>query len=301
MHDHPAQRLPQRPEDVPAAVDAGLLRAVLAAGRPQPARGDAAKVVVGVHGLGHDAWDFGPLQQRAPSDLTVAAIDLPGFGPGRVDDDEAAPVDLADLVAALVAFARRQRRPPVVVASSLGGHAALIAALEHPGVFAGLALLAPGGLVEVPQALQAVLRGYYGVEAIVGRADDDVVRNSRRIFVRPGANNDALAARKLALHRAPRAIKQRFAVPFSSVCDDVLRRPVLADVHRLKGLPMTVIFGDGDVVVPLSSGRYLEERCGARLHIFDRCGHCPHLEDTDRTADVVFAFARDAFAAAQKA
>lgn len=295
----PTAAIPLRPEDVPGVVDVGLLKAVLAAGRPAPRAGDADNALLCVHGLGHDAWDFGPLQRARPADLSVVTYDLPGFGPARVDDKAPAPVTLAILAASIVEAARQLPRPPVVVASSLGGHAALIAALEHPGVFAGLALLSPGGLVEVPSAMQSVLRNYYSVDAIIGRPDDEIVRNSRRIFVRPHTLSDALAVRKLSLHRAPRTTKEKFALPFATVCDDVFKRPVLSDVHRLKGLPMTVLFGDGDVVVPLSSGRYLEDRCGAKLHILERCGHCPHLEDIDRTAAILFAFARNVFASAQ--
>lgn len=287
--------VPTRPEDVPAVVDVGLLREVLRSGRPQPRAGDARETLLCVHGLGHDAWDFAPLQQARPADLSVVAVDLPGFGPGRVDDKAPAPVTLAILAAAIVEEAQKLPRPPVVVASSLGGHAALIAALENPGAFAGLALLSPGGLVEVPQAMQAVLRGYYSVDAIVGRPDDEIVRNSRRIFVRPHTLSDALAVRKLALHRSPRTTKEKFAVPFASVCDDVFKRPVLNEVHRLKGLPMSVLFGDGDVVVPLSSGRYLEDRCGAKLHILERTGHCPHLENVERSGEIIFNFARHVF------
>jgi pimeloyl-ACP methyl ester carboxylesterase len=289
---------PRRPEDVAARVDLADLRAVLQHGRPPARVGTVDETVLCVHGLGHDSWDFAPLAVQCPRDLSLRTFDLPGFGPARIDDAAPTAVVLADLVNAIAAEARALPRPPVVVASSLGGHAALLAALEHPGVFAGMVLLSPGGLVEVPQAMQAVLRGYYSADAIMGRPDDEIIRNSRRIFANPHPLGEALAVRKLSLHRADRAIKERFAVPFASVCDDVFKRPVLGEVHHLKGLPLSVIFGSGDVVVPLSSGRALESRADARLHILDRCGHCAHLEDIDRTATLVFAFAHETFARA---
>lgn len=281
---------------MPAHVDEALLRRVLADGRPPARSGAGDDVLLCVHGLGHDSWDYAPLAAACPSDLAVHTFDLPGFGPARLDDAAPRTVVLADLAGAIVAAARALPRPPVVVASSLGGHAALIAALENPGVFAGLALLSPGGLVEVPTPMQQVLRNYYSAESIMGRPDDEIVRNSRRIFVAPHPLSDALAVRKLSLHRADRALKERFAVPFASVCDDVFKRPVLKEVNQLKGLPMSVVFGSGDVVVPLSSGRLLESHCGARLHILDRAGHCPHLEAIDRTGAILFSFARQVFA-----
>jgi pimeloyl-ACP methyl ester carboxylesterase len=289
--------VPLVPADVPAAVSVALLRATLAHGRP-PAQAGASgtgRHVLFVHGLGHDAWDFAPLVSRLPDDVVGRAFDLPGFGPGVLD---APPLSLtmAMLVEALVVQARACPRPPVVVASSLGGHVALLAALADPGLFAGLVLLAPGGLVEVPRPMQAVLRKYYAMDAILDRGDDEIVGNSRRIFVRPNALCEQLAARKLAWHRAPMEAKLAFATPFSSIIDDVFARPVLADVHRLRGLPMLTIFGAGDVVVPLSSGRALEDRCRARLLILDRVGHCPHLEVADVVAGHAFAFAQQVFA-----
>jgi pimeloyl-ACP methyl ester carboxylesterase len=295
--------VPCRPEDVPVVVDEGQLRAILAAGRPAATQGTSpdGRHVVFVHGLGHDAWDFGPLMARLPDGVTGHAVDLPGFGVGLLDAP-AAPLSLATLVDSVLSQAASCPRPPVVVASSLGGHAALLAALARPEAFAGLALLAPGGLVEVPAPTQAVLRRYYAVDAILGRGDDEIVANSRRIFARPHPLSDALAARKLAWHRAPPDARQRFAVPFSTVIDDVFARPVRRDVHRLRGrLPLLSIFGAGDVVVPLASGRALEDAAGARLVILDRVGHCPHLEDPDATARLVFDFVRATFDAAPRA
>jgi pimeloyl-ACP methyl ester carboxylesterase len=286
-----------QPDQVPPSVSLAALRVQLAAGRPPATTGVSAtgRHVVFVHGLGHDAWDFGPLLSRLPDDVVGHAIDLPGFGSALLDRP-ATPLTLSTLTDSVLAQARACPRPPVVVASSLGGHAALLAALAHPEAFAGLCLLAPGGLVEVPTPTRAVLKRYYAVEAIKARADDEIVANSRRIFARPHPLSDRLAARKLSWHRAPDEAKHRFAVPFSTVIDDVFAQPVLSAVHRLKGqLPMLVIFGAGDVVVPLSAGRALEDRCRARLVILDRIGHCPHLEDADTTASIIFPFAQAAF------
>lgn len=291
-----APPLPTRPEDVPAVVDDALVRAVLLRGRPPERAGAAPETVLTVHGLGHDRWDFGPLTALCPPDLSIVNLELPGFGPARLDDAAPTTITMADLKNAVLAAAKALPRPPVVCASSLGGHAALMAALEEPGLFAGLALLSPGGLVEVPSALQATLRAYYSVDAILNRPDDEIVKNSRRIFVRAHPQSDLLATRKLTLHRAARALKLNFATPFASICDDVFRHPVLAHIEQLRGLPITVLFGDGDVVVPLSSGRALEARAGAKLTILDRTGHCPHLEDAPRTADIVFGFAHRVFA-----
>jgi pimeloyl-ACP methyl ester carboxylesterase len=292
--------VPLRPDAVPASVSVAALRAILQANRPPPRCGVSAdnRHVAFVHGLGHDAWDFGPLVARLPDGVVGHAVDLPGFGPGLLDAPPTT-LSLAMLEQSVLSQARACPRPPVVVASSLGGHAALGAALAHPEAFSGLCLLAPGGLIEIPRPTQAVLKKYYAVDAIKGRSDDEIVANSRRIFARPHPLGEQLAARKLAWHRSPDDVKQRFALPFSTVIDDVFVQPVLPHVHRLRDrLPILVIFGAGDVVVPLVAGRVLEDRCRARLVILDRVGHCPHLEAPDATAELVFDFVCATFAAA---
>ncbi len=289
MTDH---ALPSRPEDVPAQVDDAMLRALLSRGRPAASVGDGERAVVFVHGLGHDAWDFGAIVDTAQAEHTphtLHTFDMPGFGP-QLLDSAPTPIALRDLVTALLNVVKALPRPPVVVASSLGGHVALMAALDEPDAFAGLSLLAPGGLVQAPAPTAAVLRGYYSEAAIKARPDEEIVRNSRRIFVQPVAASDHLAVRKLAWHRASADNKQRFAVPFASVVDSVLDHYIGDVVHRVK-LPMQVVFGEGDIVVPLSAGRLLERACGASLHLMRGVGHTPHLEDPHATWRIVGGFA----------
>lgn len=287
-----------RPDAVPVAVDDAALAATLAHGRPA---GDttllavdglripmistgAGAPVLCVHGLGHDAWDWTPLFVRCSNIARLHALDLPGFG--FADKRRAGGAfDLALLTDAVIAAARACDAPPVVVASSLGGHVALLAALRAPTAFRSLLLSAPGGLVEVPAAMQAVLRAYYAVDAIVGRSDAEIVANSRRIFARPGsAPDDALAARKLAVHRSLRA--RDFAQPFSDVVDDVFHHVVLERLGALR-VPTVICSGARDVVVPPDACAAAARRLACRFVSFPDTGHCPHLEVPDAFADLV--------------
>lgn len=284
------------PAQVPAQLGDEELRAALEAGRPvgewsmldvdgvacPRVTAGRGRDVLCVHGLGHDAWDWAPLFVRCSNEARLTALDLPGFG---LSTRPARRWDLELLVQAVLAAARRMPAPPVVVASSLGAHVALLAALREPACFARLVLSAPGGLVEVSAPLQAMLRAYYAVDAIVKRSDAEIVGNSRRIFAKPGlAIDDALAARKLAVHRSSQA--RAFALPFAGVVDDVFRHVVL---DRLSGLrvPSVIVSGERDVVVPPEACAQAARRMPARFVSLPEVGHCPHLEVPDLFADVV--------------
>ncbi len=299
MSDHPAPALAAgfaRPAEVPAHLDDAALARALAAGRPQGSwstlevdgvlcplvQAGQGHPVLCVHGLGHDAWDWAPLFVRCSSEAALQAFDLPGFG---LSTKPARSWDLELLVRAVLAAARSMPAPPRVVASSLGGHVALLAALRAPEAFAHLLLCAPGGLVEVPAPLQAMLRAYYAVDAIVGRPEAELVSNSHRIFATPGlAVCDALAARKLAVHRSSAA--RAFAVPFAGVVDDVFHHVLLERLSSL-AVPCTFVSGAADVVVPPDAVATAARHLGARCERWAGVGHCPQLEVPDRFADLV--------------
>lgn len=275
-----------RPEQVPGHVSEELLCEVLRHGRPEGDEDDivvdgvrcatihrgSGRPVLCIHGLGHDSWDWAPLFAAGIDDVALLTLDLPGFG---LSDKPARPYDLALLVEAVLAAARLCSRPPVVVASSLGGHVALLAALQEPDAIGALFLSAPGGLEVAPPTTVGVARGYYSFEAICARSETDIVRNSRRIFVSQHPSRDVLAARKLAVHRSP--LRASFARPFAAIVDDVFRHPVASRVAEVR-VPMQLVFGAGDVIVPRSLGARVSRRFQIPLTVIDDVGHLPMVE-----------------------
>lgn len=276
----------EQPEDVPARVSDELLVAVLRHGRPSGEEGEievagvrcpslrqgSGRPVLCVHGLGHDAWDFTPLFRAGLVDVAWLALDLPGFG---LADKPLEGVTLALLVQAVLEAARQCSRPPVVVASSLGGHVALLAAEREPDAFDALFLVAPGGLEVASESAAALARSYYSFEAICARSDEDIVENSRRIFVSASPAREELAARKLAVHRSSQ--RSSFARAFASVVDDVFRHPLADRVGEVR-VPLRLLFGAGDVVVPPAVGLRAAERHGLEMTVLPGAGHLPMVE-----------------------
>lgn len=306
-----ALSIPARPEHVAARVDDVLLAATLRAGQPAALPGaevftldvrgigcptvalGSGTPILCVHGLGHDSFDWTPFfvqctQARLAgrAQVRTVAVDLPGFG--LADKPEAATWDLQMLVDAVLVAAAACGEPPVVVASSLGGHVAILAALQQPRAFAKLFLCAPGGLVNVPAPMQALLRAYYSVDAIAGRPEGELVTNSRKIFATGGsAVDDVLAARKLSVRRSSRA--REFAVPFAGYVDDVFRHVVLDRVRDVR-VPVAILVGERDVVVPPDACAAAARAMSCRFTAMPHVGHCPHLEAPAAFADAVLSF-----------
>jgi pimeloyl-ACP methyl ester carboxylesterase len=302
---------PGRPEVVAARVDDDSLAATLRNAQPATLPGvetfaldvhgigcptvalGRGRPILCVHGLGHDSFDWTPFfvqctQARLAgrADVRTVALDLPGFG--LADKPADAKWDLQMLVDAVLAAARSCGEPPVVVASSLGGHVAILAALQDPFAFARLFLCAPGGLVNVPSPMQSLLRAYYSVDAIAGRPEGELVTNSRKIFATGGsAVDDVLAARKLSVRRSSRA--REFAVPFAGYVDDVFRHVVLDRMRDLR-VPVAILVGERDVVVPPQACAEAARAISCRFTVMPNVGHCPHLEAPAAFADAVLSF-----------
>lgn len=225
-----------------------------------------------VHGLGHDAGDFAPLFAARPKGYRLIALDLPGFG---LSDRPARDYPLSLLVRAALRAVYLCDEPPLIVGSSLGGHVAMLAALEQPYAFAGLCLLAPGGLFRVPLPTQAIARTYYSYAAIISRPEREVVGNSRRIFASPSEICERIAAKKLAIHRSP--LLPRFARPFALVVDDVFRRPVVERIAEIRP-PIQTVFGEHDRIVDPQEARRVAVRHGIPFQLLEGVGHLPMLE-----------------------
>lgn len=302
---------PTRPEAVASRVDDAQLAATLRAGQPAGLSGAEHGVldvrgigcptvalgrgapILCIHGLGHDSFDWTPFfvqctQATAAgrANVRVHAIDLPGFG--LADKPADATYDLQLLVDAVLAVADACGAPPVVVASSLGGHIAILAALQRPTAFARMFLCAPGGLVSAPSPMQALLRAYYGVDAIAGRPEGELVTNSRKIFATGGsAVDDVLAARKLSVRRSSRA--REFAVPFAGYVDDVFRHGIFDRMRDLR-VPVAILVGERDMVVAPDACAAAARSISCRFTVMPNVGHCPHLEAPAPFADAVLSF-----------
>jgi pimeloyl-ACP methyl ester carboxylesterase len=225
-----------------------------------------------VHGQPGAGVDWSPLRELLERELEVLAPDRPGWG-----DNRAGPVGLAanaDALAVVLASSISGRRR-VVVGHSLGGGIALEVALRHPALVGALVLVASVGVPEALTGFDRVLAvpvlGSGLVQAGVGAIRGSVAALSHLAR----GERTASAVRRIEGLPAVRAVRgdgvrplvgrarRSFLVEQKAL---VAETPSLARRLHLLRVPVVVVSGSNDRVVPLGAARELAGRIpGAEL------------------------------------
>ena len=252
--------------------------------------GRGTPAVLFVHGLGSAGyleWRFNlPVIGRSHR---VYAPDLPGFGRS---DKPADGYGIPLFARVLEGYIRAQRLEPVLVGSSMGGRVALEVALRRPEVVRKLVLVNALGVVRPNVGL------FYPL-VVVPRVGEGLVGLMRE-----------------ALHRLPTRTIHHYARRYLGVAGDVERLldesflTALREMHSAEGyprayastvralanresyqagallerlaatgLPVMLVWGEGDRLLPLARAREAHRRLpGAHLEVIGGAGHAPQSE-----------------------
>lgn len=217
--------------------------------------------VILLHGMGgiKESWmgNFGALAAGSH----VYAIDQIGFGHS---DKPLLDYKVATFVDFLYAFMQTQNiGKATLVGNSFGGWIALDFTVQHPDMVEKLVLVDSAGLtwqqplVELNPSSVAATRTllesvFYDKKAI---SDDD----AQQVFTQRMRNNDG--------YTIQRAVAG-FATP-------QFEDAKLGSIH----VPTLVMWGRQDELIPLASGEKLRDGIsGAKLVVFEQCGHVPQIE-----------------------
>lgn len=219
-----------------------------------------------LHGLGGaiDGWRFN--QPALGDDRTVWALDLPGHGDSDTDVGDGSVMTLADVVVGVLNALEIERVH--LAGHSLGGAVTLAVLATAPRRVASLTLIASCGLgTEINTgALEAILA------AGRRRAMKDALS---RLFADPGTVRREMVEDMLAQQRMDGVSEARQAIMRACFADG-RQHAVLRDVLFGAGIPVQVIWGQADGIVPPAHSDGLPP--AVAVHRLEGTGHMPHVE-----------------------
>ena len=210
-------------------------------------------------------YAFAPMWDTLSGHARLFAVDLPGFGASERREDLLSPRAMGEFLARLIAEA--DLGTPHIVAPDVGTSAALFAADAHPERIASVTVGTGGAAVPLqlgePLAswvLDPDLDKYRKMDphAIVGAAVETIA----------GGIPDDIRADYLACYDGDRFVESmRYVRRYPE------ELPVLAGLLPRIAVPVTIINGRHDRVVPLANAEFLDERLPtSRLVVID-AGH----------------------------
>jgi pimeloyl-ACP methyl ester carboxylesterase len=251
--------------------------------------GDSGPVVVLVHGIASRAAQWEQVMARLGETHRVIAPDLLGHGLSAKPRGDyslgAQACGIRDLLASL------GHDRVSLVGHSLGGGIAMQFAYQFPERVERLALVSAGGLGrEVSVFLRAATLP--GSEIVLPLLAGSWVRSAGRALDRkigsylPAGMHEALVGFGSLGDAATRAA---FVHTARSVIDITGQRVDGRDrLYLAEGLPLLVVWGTRDAILPVEHGRALAEQLPhARYEEFPHCGHFPHMQEPFRLASVL--------------
>jgi pimeloyl-ACP methyl ester carboxylesterase len=255
--------------------------------------GGTGKPLIMVHGLGGSAINWMAVGPDVAKTYHAVALDLAGFGQTPLFNRTAAVGANAELVHAFIEQVIGE--PAVVMGNSMGGHIAILEAVNHPSSVSALILVDPAipgvhvrrpeprrlgvmaaltvpGLAEIMLDRRVRLLGPEGLVletlAIVCADPSRVAREVVQAHVQLMRERDKLGRQNgRAFLQASRSIGLRMADP-----------RFWSQVAKVKA-PTLVVHGSLDQLIPVGAARELaRRRPDWTLNVLDGIGHVPMME-----------------------
>jgi pimeloyl-ACP methyl ester carboxylesterase len=236
--------------------------------------GDA---LIFVHGLVGDFTHFEHVAPAFASGFRVIGLDMPGCGISDKRPQRHTVAAYADTVLALMDVLGITRA--TLVGHSAGGLVSATAALGAPHRVERLVLVNSAGLRRYAPGVRWLARGLLRPWLLTATLERLAMPMLDHVFV---ARNEYTAKFiRDSLDRPRHPTLGEMAKVFSDLGPELVAPGVLDHAERLT-MPMMVLWGDGDRLIPPSAADELASRVPtAWLRMLPRCGHMPIIEQPD--------------------
>lgn len=230
-------------------------------------RGEGGEPLVLVHGFGGDKnnWLFN--HEPLAATRAVYALDLPGHGESekRLAGDNG-PEGLARTLLGFMDAVGIERAH--LAGHSLGGAVAILAAARAPERVLSLALVASAGLG--PEIDAEYLRSFAQTNS-----RNQLKKLAQRLFADESLVTRSLVEDLLKYKRMD-GVTQALTAIADSVLEGSAQRAYLAETAAGLGLPVRVVWGAEDRIIPASHARALDRK--ADIHVVPGAGHMVMME-----------------------
>jgi pimeloyl-ACP methyl ester carboxylesterase len=250
-----------------------------------------------IHGIGDNSTTWATVQAKLAQRFTVIAVDLLGHGQSdkpRADYSAAAYANgMRDLLAVL------DIERVTVIGHSLGGGVAMQFAYQFPQLVDRLVLVGAGGVTKDVNIVLRLASLPMGSEALallrlplMLPAVQIAGRTFGTVFGSTGLGRNLPDVLRIMADLPEPMASSAFSRTLRAVVD--WRGQIVTMLDRCyltESIPVQIIWGTQDVVVPVSHARMAHAAIpGSRLEIFERSGHFPFHDDPDRFIEVVEQF-----------
>jgi pimeloyl-ACP methyl ester carboxylesterase len=250
-----------------------------------------------IHGIGDNSTTWNTVQSKLAQRFTVIAPDLLGHGKSdkpRADYSVAAYANgMRDLLSVL------DIDRVTVIGHSLGGGVAMQFAYQFPQLVERLILVGAGGVTKDVNVALRIASLPLGSEALAFLRLPLVLptlqlagRAAGALFGSTPMGRDIPDVLRILADLPEPTASSAFARTLRAVVD--WRGQVVTMLDRCyltQSVPVQLIWGDGDSVIPVSHARMAHAAMpGSVLEIFEGSGHFPFHDDPDRFVEAVERF-----------
>jgi pyruvate dehydrogenase E2 component (dihydrolipoamide acetyltransferase) len=238
--------------------------------------------VVFVHGLGGSLATWSLNLPAFAGQFRICALDLVGAGSSAKPATDYSVPALAEFLAHFLDALGPDWQRVSIVGHSLGGAVALACAASHPQRIERLVLVDSAALG--PEIDPTVLN----------LMSSETTRENLRseltyFFAQPGLVQQALVD-QLYQQRTQPGAREALVATANAAFGNGKQLIDLRDTLVGLNIPLLVIWGDADAVIPAAHAQQVRRASQSRLEVFAGTGHCPHIERADAFNQLVQSF-----------
>lgn len=206
------------------------------------------QTIIFIHGLGANISHWLKVIQELSVTYHCIAVDLPGYGWSQREVNPHGEDHIQFYAEALNEFLKKKKiRNPVIAGHSMGGHIAMVMALQNKTINK-LILVAPGGGLEnySDSEKQSIVNSL-SVSYFENQDEASIRSNLRRVFYKEPAD-----AEQLVQYR----IQMRHCSNFKMYCQNVVlglqgaMKHSVRDSLKFLSLPVLLVYGEEDAAIP---------------------------------------------------